>query len=376
MNSLWKSPFWNFQVTDFCNILRHIVKSKVIQTFTKLLKSGSVNKNDLINSVYMWLNSSILFSHVFLKSRRDCRLKSLFICIVFLCSFFYSLFKHRSIYIEIKLCHEIEVFTPEHLNANNILHEAFLNPQYTVFTISKLKQINNKSFYCLLIILSGDISLNLGPVSKHQILNTTEWNIFKTKDLHLMDLNINSLLPKIDELRHMARLSNAAVIGICESKLDKSITNSEILIDNYDLLRCDRNRNGGGVACYIRNNLSHTQNNLFPNDIENVFFKVHLPKAKPITVGIVYRPPNQTNFIKTLNENFAKLDTTNKETYILGDFNINLYHNGKYIICKNNTLISRSVTNDARNSSVLHNIWLKTNNKISDKYNVQKYIFN
>ena len=44
-----------------------------------------------------------------------------------------------------------------------------------------------------------------------------------------------------------------------------------------------------------------------------------------------------------------KLDTTNKETYILGDFNTNFYHNGKYIICKNNTLISRSVTNDARN---------------------------
>ena len=74
-----------------------------------------------------------------------------------------------------------------------------------------------------------------------------------------------------------------------------------------------------------------------------------MSKTELITVGVVYRPPNQTNFIKTLNENFAKLDTTNKETYILGDFNINLYHNGKYIICKNNTLISRSVTNDARN---------------------------
>ena len=52
-----------------------------------------------------------------------------------------------------------------------------------------------------------------------------------------MHLNINGLLPKIDELRQMARLSNAAVIGISESKLDKSITNSEILIDNYYLPR-------------------------------------------------------------------------------------------------------------------------------------------
>ena len=78
--------------------------------------------------------------------------------------------------------------------------------------------------------------------------------------------------------------------------------------------------------------------------MENVFFEIHLPKAKPITVGIVYRPPNQTDFIKTFNENFAKLDAANqetyifakldatyKETYVLGDFNINLYRNGKYM---------------------------------------------
>ena len=116
-------------------------------------------------------------------------------CIVFLCSFFYSPFKHKSVYNDIKLCHQIEVFTPEYLSANDKLHEAFLSPQYTVLTISKLKQVNKKSFYRLLIILSGDISLNLGPAYKHQILNTTEWDVFKTEGLHLMRSNIISLLP-------------------------------------------------------------------------------------------------------------------------------------------------------------------------------------
>ena len=48
------------------------------------------------------------------------------------------------------------------------------------------------------------------------------------------------------ELRHIAKLTNAAVIGIFESKLDVT---SEIQIDEYDLLRCDKNRHGGGVAC-------------------------------------------------------------------------------------------------------------------------------
>ena len=197
-----KSDFQTtYYVTDFCNIFP-------------------------INSVYLCLNFSILLSHVFLKYCRDCRLKYIFMCFVFLCSFFYSPFKHKIVYNDVKLCHQIEVFTPEYLNGNNKLHKAFLSSQFTVLTISKLEQINN-FFYRSVII--ADIGLNSGPVCKHELLNTTEWDIFKTKSLYLMYLNINSLLLKIDELRHMARLSNAAVIGISQSKLDKSITNSEIL---------------------------------------------------------------------------------------------------------------------------------------------------
>ena len=173
-------------------------------------------------------------------------------CAIFLSSFFYPPFKHKIVDNNVKLCYKIEVFTLKYFNANNKLHEAFLSSQFTVLTISKLKQINNKSFYRLLIILSGDISLNPGPVCKHQLLNTTEWDIFITKSLHLMHLKISSLLPKIDELRHTASLSNAAVVGISESKLDKSITNSEIRIGNYDILRCDRNRNRWGCLLYLK----------------------------------------------------------------------------------------------------------------------------
>ena len=62
--------------------------------------------------------------------------------------------------------------------------------------------------------------------------------VFLTMEgLHFLHLNINSLLPKIDKLRHIARLTNAAVIGIAESKLDDSVLTSEIDIDGFDLLR-------------------------------------------------------------------------------------------------------------------------------------------
>ena len=32
-----------------------------------------------------------------------------------------------------------------------------------------------------------------------------------------------------------------------------------------------------------------------------------------------------------INENVSKVDTNNVEVYILGDFNINLWHNNQYV---------------------------------------------
>ena len=81
---------------------------------------------------------------------------------------------------------------------------------------------------------------------------------------------------------------NAAVIGITEAKLDNYILDSEIQIDNYQILRCDRNRKGGEVACYVRNDLSYNEKDFFPEKIENLLFEILLPKTKPITVRIIY----------------------------------------------------------------------------------------
>ena len=99
---------------------------------------------------------------------------------VFLCSLFHLPVNQKFVYIDIILCHQIDVSTPEYLNANNKLRDMFLSSQFTLLAISKLQQINNKSFYRLLIILSVDLSLNPGFVCKHQILKTTEW-IFLNK---------------------------------------------------------------------------------------------------------------------------------------------------------------------------------------------------
>ena len=192
----------------------------------------------------------------------------------------------------------------------------------------------------MILILSDDIRLYPGPVYNHHPANLKEWNTFKLKGLHLPHLNVNSLLMKTDELRYIANLSNAAVIGITESKLDDYILDSEIQIDNYQILHCDGK--GKEWVAYVRNDLSYIETDFIPTEMENILFEILLPKTKPITVGIIYRPPNKSNFLQTLNENFGKLDILKKELYVLGDFNINLYQNLNHAGCT-------KVSNDVKN---------------------------
>ena len=155
------------------------------------------------------------------------------------------------------------------------------------------------------------------------------------------------MLPKIDKLRNIVKFSNAAVTGISESKLDDSVLSSEIRIDNYNTLSCDQNRHGRRVVCYIRDDLSFDVKPFFPPEIENVFFEILLPNTKPIVVGIIYRPPSQSEFLEIINTHFSKLDTNN-EIYILDDFNINHYLNNSFIFQKNNLLQSQSIPSDIK----------------------------
>ena len=117
------------------------------------------------------------------------------------------------------------------------------------YSDSKFKYQNLSSCSHLLLLLKA-ISLNPRPVHQDTLQCSNEWNVFKNRGLHFIHLNINSLLSRIEELRFIAKSTNAAVIGICESKLDTSLLDPEISIDNYKIMRCDRNRQGGGIVCF------------------------------------------------------------------------------------------------------------------------------
>ena len=134
--------------------------------------------------------------------------------------------------------------------------------------------------------MSGDISLNSGPNQTNDQL-TENLKVFKNRGLHFIYLNINSLQLKIDELRELVKASNATVVGITESKLDDSINDCEICIEGYNIIRRDRNREGGGLVYYVSNKICFNAKNCISNELENIFIELLIPKTKPITIGII-----------------------------------------------------------------------------------------
>ena len=99
-------------------------------------------------------------------------------------------------YLKIKVFNKIQFFTLEFIHTCDDLISFRFNYLCKFHTVPKVKRMNNKSFLCILLILSADISLNPGPVYNNPPLDS---NVFRSKGIHLIHLNINSLLPKIDE---------------------------------------------------------------------------------------------------------------------------------------------------------------------------------
>lgn len=107
-----------------------------------------------------------------------------------------------------------------------------------------------------------------------------------------------------------------------------TVTDGEISIENYNVVRSDRSRNGGGVCVFIHNRLAFSiLKDLKIEGMESIWIEILLPKTKGIIVGTCYRPPKQSDFLNFLEQSLNKLNPE-CEQIILGDFNI---------CCKSNT---------------------------------------
>ena len=100
-------------------------------------------------------------------------------------------------------------------------------------------------------------------------------------------LNINSISSKFDDLKVLIS-GIFDILIITETKLDETYPISQFHIDGYSMpYRLDRNRNGGGVIIYVREDIPSKilRKHFFPNDIEGIFVEINFRKSKWLLCG-------------------------------------------------------------------------------------------
>jgi exonuclease III len=142
-------------------------------------------------------------------------------------------------------------------------------------------------------------------------------------------LNIVSLPKYIDQIRVLLADQYFDILALNETRLDDNISNQDMFIHNYDLIRADRSRTGGGVCLYVRNSNNYLdRNDLVGNNLEALCIEIHKPSSAPFIVGTIYRPRSASvDSFANIEQLINSIDDENKEFYLLGDLNANMLDN-------------------------------------------------
>ena len=107
------------------------------------------------------------------------------------------------------------------------------------------------------------------------------------------NLNINLLPNKFEQLKELV-IKHIDVLVITETKLDDSFPLQFLMKGFAEPFRLDRNRNGGGVMIYIRDDIPSRLllKHVFPSDIEGLYIELNFRKCKWLLLG-THHPPSQ-----------------------------------------------------------------------------------
>ena len=123
----------------------------------------------------------------------------------------------------------------------------------------------------------------------------------KTRNLTMGLWNCNSIKAHKNEIINLLTQTNANIFCINETKLKPAIN---IEFDNYQIVRKDRNANGGGVATLIHNDLEFE----IISSLEHFGLELVATKVKLINTFIhlinVYIPPRKNSREKYFSNEF------------------------------------------------------------------------
>ena len=136
-----------------------------------------------------------------------------------------------------------------------------------------------------------------------------------------MSLNIDSVLGHIDQLRILLDQEKPHIMCLNETKFNLSRSDSLVNVDNYQIVRNDRDRHGSGVAVYVHESRSYKiRSDLMPDNLEVVTLQIANSKFQPFIVRSLYRPTGKlVSYFNDMEALLASLDSDNKEAITMGD---------------------------------------------------------
>ena len=144
--------------------------------------------------------------------------------------------------------------------------------------------------------------------------------------IKIATLNACSLRYKLPEIASLIRTRQYDILGLSETWLDPEITDGELSIDGYNLIRKDRTqRLGGGVCFYYRQDLPvRSRPDLHSESTETVWVEINGKPGRHL-VGCVYRPPGEpVSYWADLEADIVRAAVQSSSVTLVGDFNVNM----------------------------------------------------
>ena len=157
----------------------------------------------------------------------------------------------------------------------------------------------------------------------------------QSKKLIFSHLNINSLSSKFMEIYEILQKGFTDIFFISETKLDDSYPNAQFNVPSFVIHRHDRNSNGGGLLCYMRETIPHKYRHdiaINTDGIESIVIQV---KANDVNILFlhIYKPPNiSANILNSVLEIMLnKCLQETKFVVVIGDLNVNFLLNSNQL---------------------------------------------
>ena len=199
------------------------------------------------------------------------------------------------------------------------------------FSYCRVAYYSNSLAARQILLLSGDIELNPGPSTQsvdsrkdylEQFVHSIDNSL---TNLRIAHINIRSLRNKLDEIELLLKVCRFDVLSITESHLERKISNHQLNIPNYKIIRKDGDYGpGGGCIVYVSNHICCSRlKSIETREVEAIWLKLTTNSTSTI-LGTVYRPPSDSNFYNIFHTVLEKVWSKFRNVLIVGDLNADI----------------------------------------------------